>query len=60
MIRGLDLFKAFFHETREYAMSVAVELKPKRRPCRNPQITKPVFLVDKIEIVMFAFAIRCL
>ena len=35
-------------------MAVEVELQPEGAPGGNPEITKPVLLVDKVEVVVQA------
>jgi hypothetical protein len=43
---------------RKDIMAVAIELQPEGRPCGNTQIAKPIFRMNKIEIVVQTLAWR--
>jgi hypothetical protein len=38
-------------------MSIHIKLKPERTPCWDTEITKPIDSVNKIEIIVEAFAL---
>ncbi len=37
---------------RQPVMAIAVDLQPARQPCRYPDVTKPQFFIDEIEVVV--------